>query len=65
VRVTGRHRLSALADAYRSKYGDDWDFTCDDEVFAPDGEAAIVFQVTPAKVIAFAKSPHGQTAFRF
>lgn len=65
ARVTGRDRLKALAEAYRAKYGDDWDFDCDDEVFDPQGEAALVFQVTPAKVLAFAKSPHGQTTFRF
>lgn len=65
ARVTGRDRLKALADAYRAKYGDDWDFDCDDEVFEPQGQAAIVYRVTPAKVLAFAKSPHGQTAFRF
>lgn len=65
ARVSGRQRLTALADAYRSKYGDDWDFDCDDEVFDPEGEAAIVYRVTPAKVLAFAKSPHGQTGFRF
>ncbi|WKG04519.1 pyridoxamine 5'-phosphate oxidase family protein [Mycolicibacterium sp. HK-90] len=65
TRVTGRARLTALADVYRAKYGDDWDFDCDDEVFDPQGEAAIVYQVSPAKVIAFAKSPHGQTTFRF
>lgn len=65
ARVTGRQRLTALADAYRAKYGDDWDFACDDEVFDPEGEAAIVYQVTPAKVLAFAKAPHGQTGFRF
>jgi hypothetical protein len=63
VRVTGRDRLTALADGYRAKYGDDWDFDCDDEVFDPTGEAAFVFRVVPAKVIAFAKSPHGQTTF--
>ncbi|MBP2454267.1 pyridoxamine 5'-phosphate oxidase family protein [Mycolicibacterium lutetiense] len=65
VRVTGLQRLTALADAYRAKYGDDWDFACDDQVFDPDGEAAIVYQVRPAKALAFAKSPHGQTTFRF
>lgn len=63
-RITGRERLTALADAYRRKYGNDWDFTCDDEVFGPDGMAAHVFAVTPAKVIVFTKAPHGQTTFR-
>lgn len=65
ARVIGRQRLTALADAYRSKYGEDWDFDCDDEVFDPQGEAAIVYEVRPVKVLAFAKSPHGQTGFRF
>lgn len=64
-RVTGRDRLKVLVEAYRAKYGDDWYFDCDDEVFDPKGEAAIVYRVTPAKVLAFAKSPHGQTTFRF
>lgn len=64
ARVIGRAKLAALADAYRGKYGDDWDFDCDEEAFDPEGEAAIVFRVTPAKVLAFAKSPHGQTRFR-
>ena len=63
VRVTGAQNLKALADAYRAKYGDDWDFAVDDEVFDPEGTSAHVFRVTPTKVLAFAKSPHGQTRF--
>jgi hypothetical protein len=65
VRVTGAQNLKALADVFRAKYGDDWDFAVDDEVFDPDGTSAHVFRVTPTKVLAFAKSPHGQTRFRF
>jgi PPOX class probable F420-dependent enzyme len=64
-RVTGRDALKTLADAFREKYGDDWDFENDDEVFNPNQQAAHVFRVAPSKVIAFAKSPHGQTTFRF
>jgi hypothetical protein len=64
-RVTGRARLAELADSFRAKYGDPWDFENDDEVFNPNQQAAHVFRVTPTKVIAFAKSPHGQTTFRF
>ena len=64
VRVIGRGELTALADSYREKYGTDWDFANDDEVFNPDQQAAHVFRVAPVKVIAFAKSPHGQTTFR-
>jgi Pyridoxamine 5'-phosphate oxidase len=63
ARVTGASTLKMLADGYRAKYGDDWDFAVDDEVFDPDGQSAHVFRVTPTKVLAFAKAPHGQTRF--
>jgi len=63
-RVTGLLALTELADAYRDKYDGDWDYDADDEVFDPDGVRAPVFRVQPTKVIAFAKSPHGQTTFR-
>ena len=36
-RVTGLAALTDLADAYRDKYGDDWDYDADDEVFDPEG----------------------------
>jgi len=65
VRVRGRTALRGYADAYREKYSNEWDFAVDDAVFDPDGVRALVFRVTPAKVIGFAKSPHGQTTFRF
>jgi nitroimidazol reductase NimA-like FMN-containing flavoprotein (pyridoxamine 5'-phosphate oxidase superfamily) len=64
-RLTGRETLTAMADAFREKYGSEWDFENDDEVFNPGQQAAHVFRLRPAKVIAFAKSPHGQTTFRF
>lgn len=62
---TGREALSRLAEAYREKYRDEWDFDNDDKVFDPNGNRTHVVRVAPAKVIAFAKSPHGQTTFRF
>jgi len=65
VRATGGPELRRLADAYRAKYGDAWDFENDDEVFDPHGQRAPVFRVVVDKVIAFAKSPHGQTTFWF
>ena len=69
-RVTGRDRLTILADAIREKYHGDWDFTPADDGFghtddAGDSHIAYVYRVPPAKVLAFAKSPHGQTTFRF
>jgi len=63
-RATGGPELRRLADAFRAKYGDAWDFENDDETFDPHGQRALVYRVVPDKVLAFAKSPHGQTAFR-
>ncbi|MCK0111843.1 pyridoxamine 5'-phosphate oxidase family protein [Ornithinimicrobium sp. F0845] len=64
TRVTGGV-LRDLADAYRAKYGNDWDFSVDEEFFDPDGDRALVFRVAPARAIAFTKAPHGQTTYHF
>lgn len=64
-RITGYDVLKRLADAFRAKYDNIWDFENDDEVFNPKQQAAHVFRMRPDKVLAFAKSPHGQTRFRF
>jgi pyridoxamine 5'-phosphate oxidase-like protein len=68
-RLTGLDTLTPLADAIREKYHGDWDFTPQADGFghADDSGAshiAYVYRVPPAKVLAFAKSPHGQTRFR-
>lgn len=65
VRVTGRAALQGLADAYEAKYGSDWHFDVGDGVFGSGDDAAAVFRIEPAKVIAFAKNPHAQTRYRF
>jgi nitroimidazol reductase NimA-like FMN-containing flavoprotein (pyridoxamine 5'-phosphate oxidase superfamily) len=69
-RVTGVDMLTRLADTVREKYRGEWDFTPDDEGFghtgaSGDSHIAYVYRVPPDKVLAFAKSPHGQTTFRF
>jgi nitroimidazol reductase NimA-like FMN-containing flavoprotein (pyridoxamine 5'-phosphate oxidase superfamily) len=65
ARVTGGSELQAIADAYVGKYGEDWRFEVGDGAFVSEGESpALVFRVDPAKVLAFAKDPHGQTTFR-
>ena len=69
-RVTGLESLTKLADVIREKYRGDWDFTPADDGFghtdeSGDSHIAHVFRVPPVKVLAFAKSPHGQTTFRF
>jgi hypothetical protein len=68
-RVTGLDTVTGLADAIREKYHGEWDFTPADDGFghtdaSGDSHIAHVFRVPPAKVLAFAKSPHGQTRFR-
>jgi pyridoxine/pyridoxamine 5'-phosphate oxidase len=65
VRVTGRADLQRLADAYEAKYGSVWHFDVGDGVFGAGEDAAAVFRIEPAKVLAFAKEPHAQTRYRF
>jgi general stress protein 26 len=64
-RVTDRDVLQRLADAYEAKYGSAWHFDVGDGVFGAGEHAAAVFRIEPAKVLAFAKEPHGQTTYRF
>lgn len=64
ARVTDRDTLQRLADAYETKYGDDWLFDVGDGVFDTSGHVAAVFRIEPAKVLAFAKEPHAQTTYR-
>jgi general stress protein 26 len=65
ARVSDRDALQRLADAYEAKYGSAWHFDVGDGVFETGHDAAAVFRVEPAKVLAFAKEPHGQTTYRF
>ena len=64
VRVTDLDELQRLADAYEAKYGSVWHFDVGDGVFGTGEDAAAVFRIEPDKVLAFAKEPHGQTAYR-
>jgi nitroimidazol reductase NimA-like FMN-containing flavoprotein (pyridoxamine 5'-phosphate oxidase superfamily) len=66
VQVTDDSRLRTLADLWRSKYHGDWDFTVEQGTFRHEGGgAALVFEVAPAKVLAFAKGRFAQTRYRF
>jgi len=65
IRVSDDDRLRTLADLWRSKYRGDWDFTVDNGMFHHDGGHAIVFEVAPVKVLAFAKGVFAQTRYRF
>jgi general stress protein 26 len=64
VRITDRDELQRLADAYEAKYGSVWHFDVVEGGFGSQSDVAGVFRVEPAKVIAFAKEPHGQTSYR-
>jgi Pyridoxamine 5'-phosphate oxidase len=65
VRVAGGDTLGPIADTYRAKYGSAWDFGHGDDAFQHAGGVAAVFRVVAAKVLAFGKDPHSQTAFDF
>jgi general stress protein 26 len=66
VQVTDESRLRTLADLWRSKYHGDWDFDVDQKMFrSDDGGSAVVFEVAPTKVLAFAKGRFAQTRYRF
>jgi general stress protein 26 len=66
VRVTDDATLRTLADLWRGKYQGDWDFAVEEGRFRHgDGGSAVVFEVAPAKVLAFAKGRFAQTRFRF
>jgi general stress protein 26 len=65
ARVTDVDVLQQLADAYEAKYGSAWHFEVGDGVLGTGDDAAAVFRIKPAKVLAFAKEPHAQTTYRF
>ena len=65
VRISDRDTLQQIADAYEVKYGDAWHFEVGDGVFGEGPDAAAVFRIEPAKVLAFAKDPHAHTRYRF
>src|SRR5215212_3543383 len=65
VRVTDPEALQGLAAAWFAKYGEDWKFAVRDQEFVELSDSggsteggAWVYQVKPAKVIAFG-DPHG------
>jgi general stress protein 26 len=64
VRVTDNGRLARLARLWKDKI--DWAFEVGDGVFLDTGAGehpALVFEVTPSKVLAFRKSPYSQTRY--
>lgn len=66
-RIDGQSALQQVADAYAEKYAGAWRFDVGEGVLVHSGgsHTAAVYRVEPAKVLAFAKQPHGQTVYRF
>ncbi|NEE03399.1 pyridoxamine 5'-phosphate oxidase family protein [Phytoactinopolyspora halotolerans] len=67
VRVTDDGTLRRLADAWVAKYGEGWRFDVHDGGFHHSSGAghAWVFGIRANAAFAFAKSPYGQTRYRF
>jgi general stress protein 26 len=66
TRVTDEDTLRRLATAWTAKWDGSWQFEVGDGVFShPGGGEALVFKVTPAKVLAFGKGPFSHTRHRF
>jgi general stress protein 26 len=64
ARVSDPAQLQRLAALWKSKL--DWDFEVTDGGFRdPAGRLGLVFGVTPAKILAFGKSPYTQTRYSF
>ncbi|MBB5786177.1 pyridoxamine 5'-phosphate oxidase family protein [Jiangella mangrovi] len=66
ARETGNDQLARLAALWMEKIG--WHFTVGDGVFLDEGNPdhqAVVFALTPAKVLAFTKQPYSQTRYTF
>ncbi|HEY2949538.1 MAG TPA: pyridoxamine 5'-phosphate oxidase family protein [Micromonosporaceae bacterium] len=63
-RVTDNRTLARLAQMWKDKI--DWTFEVGDGVFldaAAPGHSALVFAVTPSKILAFGKDPYSQTRY--
>ena len=68
VQVTDDALLTRLAQAWATKWDGQWQFQVRDGAFEQPGGGegeALVFEVRPAKVLAFAKGRFGQTRHSF
>ena len=66
VRVTDDQRLRRLADAWAQKWDGRWRYQLGDGGFEHEGDGPVlVFEVKPAKVLAFGKGTFSQTRHRF
>ena len=63
-RVSDDTQLEVLADMWSTKYDGDWQFDVRDGAFHHEAGEALVFRVSPAKILAFAKGDFAQTRYR-
>jgi len=65
-RITDDARLHALADAYESKFGEDWHFDVRDGTFHQGDIEALVYEVAPTTAFGFGRGERcSQTRCRF
>jgi nitroimidazol reductase NimA-like FMN-containing flavoprotein (pyridoxamine 5'-phosphate oxidase superfamily) len=65
-RVTDEASLRELAEAWESKYGNEWHFDVGDGTFRHAEGEALVFEVSPTKVLGFGKGERfSHTRWRF
>ncbi len=65
ARTTDDTSLRRLADAWRSKWDGQWQYDVRDGAFHHDSGEALVFTVTPAKVLVFGKGTFTHTRHDF
>jgi general stress protein 26 len=65
IQTTDDEILERLADRWRSKWDGRWQFEARDGCFHHEVGVALVFAVTPTKVLAFGKGTFSQTRHRF
>jgi nitroimidazol reductase NimA-like FMN-containing flavoprotein (pyridoxamine 5'-phosphate oxidase superfamily) len=65
VQVTDDQMLERLAEAWKTKWDGRWQYEARDGSFHHGSGAALVFSVTPTKVLAFAKGTFSQTRHLF
>jgi len=65
VKVGDDDKLQRIAEAYVSKYGDDWRFDVRDGAFHHGPGEAWVFEVAPATAYGFGKGDYTHTRWRF
>ena len=65
VQVTDDQMLERLADAWKTKWDGRWQYEARDGSFHHGSGTALVFSVTPTKILAFGKGTFSQTRHLF